>query len=131
MSSFYLIVKRGETSLRLGYSAQQVHIIIIIICPCSAQWSMFLMERRFGNKLIIIIIITDTVPASSNVHPIMTCESWTRTQVCRSRGGRLTTGPTRRSLEEGTALSSVQASTWMKVRGRVAVPPPVYIIWTP
>ena len=31
MSSFYLIVKRGETSLRLGYSAQQVHIIIIII----------------------------------------------------------------------------------------------------
>ena len=28
MSSFYLIVKRGETSLRLGYSAQQVHIII-------------------------------------------------------------------------------------------------------
>ena len=44
MSSFYLIVKRGETSLRLGYSAQQVHIIIIIIiitskhtvCPCQA-----------------------------------------------------------------------------------------------
>ena len=31
MSSFYLIVKRGETSLRLGYSTQQVHIIIIII----------------------------------------------------------------------------------------------------
>ena len=27
MFSFYLIVKRGETSLRLGYSAQQVHII--------------------------------------------------------------------------------------------------------
>ena len=40
MSSFYLIVKRGETSLRLGYSTQQVHIIIIIIIimtglPCT------------------------------------------------------------------------------------------------
>ena len=31
MSSFYLIVKRGETSLRLGYSAQQVHIILFIL----------------------------------------------------------------------------------------------------
>ena len=95
MSSFYLIVKRGETSLRLGYSAQQVHIIIIIIiiwvygysflclvgcfsmiiwtptvlsvlyacvlyfciCTCSAQLSMFHMERGSRNTLIIIIII--------------------------------------------------------------------------
>ena len=37
MSSFYLIVKRGETSLRLGYSAQQVHIITIIIIKVKRQ----------------------------------------------------------------------------------------------
>ena len=42
MSSFYLIVKRGETSLRLGYSAQQVHIIIIIIIIVS---TVFLSGR--------------------------------------------------------------------------------------
>ena len=39
MSSFYLIVKRGETSLRLGYSAQQVHIIIIILLLLLGRWS--------------------------------------------------------------------------------------------
>ena len=65
MSSFYLIVKRGETSLRLGYSAQQVHIIIIIIMwlrvmYSDLKWGLSTLQQLLvpHNKFIMIVVNT-------------------------------------------------------------------------
>ena len=64
-------------------------VLYFCICTCSALLSMFHMERRSRTTLIIIIII------------IIIIKSGNRSQVCRPRGGRLTTKPSRRSAGKG------------------------------
>ena len=50
MSSFYFIVKCSETSLRLGYSAPLLHIIIIII-KCSRYERMETLHVMLNVKV--------------------------------------------------------------------------------
>ena len=55
---FYCLVQYNPAVLSVLYACG----LYFCICPCSAQLSMFHVERRSRNTLIIIIIIT------SNVH---------------------------------------------------------------
>ena len=43
-------------------------VLYFCICTCSAQLSMFHMERRSRNKVIIIIIIVIYYPLLSQAH---------------------------------------------------------------
>ena len=53
-----------------------VCVVVDVHWHCSAQLSMFIMDKLYRNKIIIIIIRSHA-------------EGWNQTQVCRPRGGRL------------------------------------------
>ena len=81
--SFYLFI---YFFCCLLFWVSYMHVLYFCICACSAQVSMFHMERRSRNALIIIIIIKLRLQRSDKCYTSFCCHiAWKRTLFHRFR----------------------------------------------